>query len=243
MMSVFRTFVLGLSLAHAGALVYASGAHATALQASPVLIEMTDKSPSATITIRNTGDKPIDVQTRVMRWTQEAGKESLDEAEDVVASPPMTTLRPGANYAVRVVRTAKSGLSGEEAYRVLVDQLPDANGTRGTVVALVMRHSIPVFLSDGQGGAPKVSWQVGARNGRMVLRATNTGTRRLRLAQVSVKLNDGRKISFGNGLLGYVLAGSSMEWVSPTPVGNVSGGTISATTDLGPLNAPVHAAR
>jgi fimbrial chaperone protein len=238
-----KALALGALLAHASALACVSTARAASLQASPVLVEMTDKAPSSTITIRNTGDAPIDVQTRVMRWTQSDGQESLDEAEDVVASPPMTTLKPGANYAVRVVRTAKGALSGEEAYRVLVDQLPDTSGQRGSMVALVMRHSIPVFISSGQAGSAKVNWELANRNGKLVLRATNTGTRRLRLAQVSVTLKDGRKIAFGKGLLGYALAGSTMEWTSGVNVGSVSGGTVTATTDLGALSAPANAAR
>lgn len=217
-------------------------AQAASLQASPVLVEMTDKAPTAVITVRNTGDKPINVQTRVMRWTQEGGRESLEEADDVVASPPMTTLRPGNNYAVRVVRTARGALSDEQAYRVLVDQLPDADSQRSGTVALVMRHSIPVFIGTGEAGQPKVSWTLGSRNGKLTLRATNSGSRRLRLAQVSVKLADGRKISFGNGLMGYVLAGSTMEW-SSSAAATQGAGTVTATTDLGPLTAQANAAR
>jgi len=216
-------------------------AGAAALQASPVLIELTDKSPSAVVTIRNTGTEAIDVQTRVMRWTQADGEESLDEAEDVVASPPMTTLKPGTNYAVRIVRTAKGAVSGEEAYRVFVDQLPDPDKQKTGTVALVMRHSIPVFLGNGQAGQAKVTWQLGSANGKMTLRATNSGTRRLRLANVAVKLADGRRIVFGNGLLGYVLAGSTMEWRSNVPVYRGTG-TVNATTDLGPLTAQAQGA-
>lgn len=243
MIQSLRTLVLGASLACAGAYVSApASALAASLQASPVLIDITSKSPSAVVTVRNTGDKPIDVQTRVMKWTQEGGRESLDEADDVVASPPMTTLKPGANYAVRIVRTGRAPVAGEEAYRVLVDQLPDADAQKTGAVALVMRHSIPVFLSNGEAGQPQVSWSLGSRNGKLTLRATNSGTRRLRLAQVSLTLADGRKVSFGNGLLGYALAGSTMEW--PSNVAATSGGaTIKATTDLGPLTAQANAGR
>jgi fimbrial chaperone protein len=213
-----------------------------ALQASPVLIEISDRSPSAVITIRNTSQDPIDVQTRVMRWTQANGAESLEEAEEIIASPPMTTLRPGSNYAVRIVRSAKGQVSGEEAYRVFVDQLPDATRQKNGTVALVVRHSIPVFLGDGDGGQPKVTWKLGSANGKLTLQATNNGTRRLRLANVAVRLADGRRVTFGSGLLGYVLAGSTMEWRSNAAV--TSGpGTVTAVTDLGPLTAEAHGLR
>lgn len=235
--------LLARLLALGALLALPSHVQSASLQASPILVEITDKSPSAVVTIRNTGDKPIQVQTRVMQWSQVRGQETLDEAEAVIASPPMTTLNPGVNYAVRIVRTARGAVRREEAYRVLVDQLPDPSNARGSIVALVMRHSIPVFLSGGQGGAARVEWELGARNGRLVLRANNHGSRRLRLAQVTVQLSDGRKVSFGNGLLGYVLAGSMMEWVSAAPAAARPGGSVTATTDLGPLSAQAHPLR
>lgn len=241
---LLRALACGFSFACALGLPAARAQTPAALQASPVLIEMTAKAPSAVITIRNTGPNPIHVQSRVMRWSQADGQESLEETEEVIASPPMTTLNPGSNYAVRIVRAAKEPVTAEEAYRVFVEQLPDTDSQRSGTVALVVRHAIPVFLGTGEGGQPKVSWQLGTHNGKLALRATNHGTRRLRLANVSVKLADGRKVAFGSGLLGYVLAGSTMEWHANAPASAArSSGQVSATTDLGPLTAEAHAAR
>ena len=96
------------------------------------------------------------------------------------------------------------------------------------------------------GGAPKVTWSVSSRNGRLVLRAQNAGERRLRLAKVSVTLAGGKTVSFGGGLLGYALAGSSMEWVSPgaVPAGALGPeARVSAETDLGPLEAKASTTR
>lgn len=221
-------------------------ARAASLQAAPVLVEMKETAPSSTITVRNTGTAPFDVQTRVFRWKQEGGKETMTETSEVVTSPPITTLQPGATYSVRVVRTSRQPLAREEAFRIFVDQLPDATTQRSGTVALVMRHSIPVFMLPNAGGAPKVTWSVSSRNGRLVLRAQNTGERRLRLAKVSVTLAGGKTVSFGNGLLGYALAGASMEWVSPgaIPAGALGAeAKVSAETDLGHLEAKAGATR
>lgn len=232
----------GMAMLAASVALPALAANTAALQASPVLIEMTDKAPSAVVTVRNTGAAPIDVQTRVMRWTQSGGQESLEEASDVVASPPMIRVTPGANYAVRVVRSGRGAVQGEQAYRVFVDQLPDPEAQRNGTVALVMRHSIPVFIGNGGAGQPQVQFTLGSRNGKLTLRATNSGTRRLRLSAVSLTLGNGKKVSFGNGLLGYVLAGATMEWPSTVPAAGGSA-TLNATTDLGPLTAEAHAGR
>ena len=238
--------ILCVTLAATAAWFASSAAQAASLQAAPVLIEMKADAPSSTINIRNTGAAPFSAQTRVFRWKQAGGKETMEETNDVVTSPPITTLQPGASYSIRVVRTSKQPLAREEAFRVLVDQLPDATAQRSGTVALVMRHSIPVFLMPPTANGPKIGWSVASRNGRLVLRAQNTGDRRVRLSQVSVKLASGRTVSFGNGLLGYALAGSTMEWLSPGAIDGAaiaSGARVIATTEQGPVDSSAGLAR
>lgn len=232
---LLRSASIALAIAFA-----AKAAQATTLQASPVLVEMTPGTATTTLTVRNTGSAPFDVQTRVFRWVQEGGTESLDEeATDVVTSPPMTTLQPGTSYSVRVVRTDRAPVAQEQAFRVFVDQVPNLENQRSGTVALVTRHSIPVFVMPADAPPPKVDFTVSSRNGRLVISATNQGGRRLRLAQVAVTLPGGKKVSFGNGLMGYSLAGGTMSWQSPTGGHSVAPGqkvSISAMSDLGPIN-------
>jgi fimbrial chaperone protein len=213
--------------------------HAASLQASPVLVELRETSPSATVQIRNTGQAPINVQTRVFRWTQKNGSESLDETDDLAASPPLTTLQPGTSYSVRLVRTNRAPIKDEQAFRVLVDELPDPARQQSGTIAMVVRHSIPVFMMRNETRGGEIAWQVGTRNGRLVLRATNSGDRRVRLSAVSVKLASGASVNFGTGLLGYALAGSTMEWLSPQRItsGIGSDAMVNATTDQGAINA------
>lgn len=217
----------------------ASTANATALQAAPVLIEMQSAVPTSNVSVRNIGKTSFDVQTRIYRWTQVGGKDILEETDDVVTSPPVVTLNPSANYSVRIVRTNGQPVEKEEAYRLLVDQLPDEDKIRGGTVALVMRHSIPVFALPESSSSPKLRWFVKSQNGQLVLQVQNDGQRRVRLSGVKVQLSDGRVVNFGSGLLGYVLAGSSMSWHAASPGG--SGGNqnakVTATSDIGTIDA------
>src|SRR5919108_454317 len=104
---------------------------AAALQVEPVLIDVTAPGAASTITLRNEGTAPINVQVRIFRWSQIDGKESLEPTEDVVASPPAVTLSAKTNYITRIVRVTKRPVVGEESYRILVDQLPDATPQKG----------------------------------------------------------------------------------------------------------------
>ena len=217
--------------------------NATSLQAAPVLIEFTPAGGATSVSLRNIGRSRFDVQTRIFRWTQKNGQDVLEETEEVVTSPPVATLDSGATYAVRLVRLDNKPVGREEAYRLLVDQLPDEEKMRGGTVSLVMRHSIPVFILPDAARAPKLDWRVSRSGSMLKLHVRNEGGRRVRLSGVSVKVG-GTSVKFGNGLLGYVLAGSEMVWQAPLG-GAALGGTaqVSATTDAGPVNAPARLAR
>jgi fimbrial chaperone protein len=212
-------------------------AHAASLDVAPVLVEMLNSAPTAVVNIRNTGAKPIDVQSRVMRWTQTNGSETLEPSDDIVASPPITTLQPGVTYSVRLIRTKKDTPPSERGYRLLVDQLPE-DARKG--VGLVVRHAIPLFVAPSEPGSPNVRWSIVSERGKAMLRAENSGRRRLRLAQLNITGQGGKKASLGAGLVGYVLAGSAMQWPIPGGASGLGAGSrISANTDLGPLDAQV----
>lgn len=206
----------GLAWVLAGALLF-SGApvRAESLQVQPALVDVVAPGASSTITLRNEGPTPTNVQIRVFRWTQANGNESLTPTEDVVASPPAVTLVPGADYVARIVRVTKRPIAAEEAYRLLVDELPDANRTRTGTVRLLIRHSIPVFFSSPQKTPPAVDWTVSRQSGRLIVSARNKGGMRLRISALSLRDAGGHKISFGGGLVGYALGQSAMHWTAP----------------------------
>jgi fimbrial chaperone protein len=211
------------------------------LRVEPVLLELNAPAAAASLTLRGGDDGEVVVQTRVLRWSQVNGKEILEPTSDVVASPPSVKLAPGADYVVRVVRVTKRPVQAEESYRVLVDQLPDLRTQRTRSVNLLLRQSIPVFYRSRQIAPSNVTWTLGTENDRLVLTASNAGDERLRIA--SLRLRDtANTVSFGSGLVGYVLGQSSMSWTAPnSPHGFGAGGTVSidAETDKGPLHASV----
>ncbi|MER9997364.1 molecular chaperone [Mesorhizobium sp. M0051] len=205
-----------LTLALMGALLFGGAqAHAESLQVQPALVDVVAPGAASTITLRNDGQTPSNVQIRVFRWSQADGQESLLPTQDVVASPPGATLQPGADYVVRIVRVAKRPIASEEAYRLLVDELPDASRAKTGTVRLLVRHSIPVFFSSPERTPPAVDWTVSKQDGRLIVSAHNKGSTRLRVSALSLRDAGGHKISFGGGLVGYALGQSTMRWTAP----------------------------
>ena len=224
------TFLLGVShLASAGT-----------LQVEPVLVDVTAPGAASTVTLRNEGTTPINAQIRVYRWSLVDGQEKLEPTEAVVASPPAVTLTPKGEYIARIVRVSKQPVTGEESYRLLVDQLPDLSQQKNGAVNLLVQYSIPVFFGAPDKKNPTVAWSLAVKGDKIVLTARNNGDRRLRISALNLRDANGRTISFGNGLAGYALGQSSKSWTVPGSArGFATNGSasISAQSDNGPIQA------
>ena len=215
-------------------------AQAASLQVAPVGIEVAAPGTASTVKLRNEGTTAINAQIRVFRWVQSNGEEKLEPTEDLVASPPMAHLGPGAEYTVRLVRVTKQPVAAEESYRLLIDELPDQKAQGNRVINLILRYSIPVFFFQPDAAAPRVQWSVEQRDGKVRVSAVNAGDRHVRVAGLSIRDRNGTSISFGSGLTGYVLGHSGMHWAAPIAPRKLtvdSSIVISAIGDAGPIHA------
>ncbi len=236
-MSIKSCFVrssLGVLLASPCAMLQAAS-----LQVAPVSVEVPAPGATATLKLRNEGNRPLDAQIRIFRWTQVDGADSLAPTDEVAASPPLASLRPNTDYVVRIVRTRKEPVDKEEAYRLLVDELPAPAGAQSTAVNIALRYSIPVFFTT-PGTAPKLSFELQQHANRPTIAVANAGDRRIRLAKLKFTDGKGGTANFGDGLAGYVLGHSTRLWAVPANAkGFGAGGVVSmsAQSDVGPIEA------
>jgi fimbrial chaperone protein len=119
---------------------------AASLRVAPVDLDVAKGGFSTTLMVWNTGTTPVRIQVRVYLWTQKGGEDILTPTKDVVASPPIGTLKPGGENIIRIVRIASTAVTARESYRVLVDQLPDPKAAKAGVVSILIRHAIPLFF-------------------------------------------------------------------------------------------------
>ncbi|MCW5718346.1 MAG: molecular chaperone [Bauldia sp.] len=217
----------------------APAAQAAALQVVPVLLDVASPTVATSIRVTNAGTAPITVQVRVFRWTQVNGEDVLEPTTAVVVSPPIATLQPGLENTVRVIRTATTPVVGEEAYRLLVDELPEPATAREGGVNLLIRHSIPVFFSAAP-TLPDLRWSVVPTGGGYAVTASNAGQRRIRIADLELQDAGGRVVAGRGGLAGYVLGGSSVTWVlTGSGLAPGSNASIAARSEAGLFIAPV----
>lgn len=180
--------------------------------------------------IQNQGNSATTMQVRIVRWKQEGGYERYTAQQDVVASPPIVTIQKGNKQLIRLIKQGAVPAGTEQAYRIIVDEIPqpDAKAEPTIGLKLQMRYSIPLFVY-GQGiptvkeGAHhalvetrNLSWRVTRADGQPALEVRNQGDVHVRLSQVALE-QGGQKRTVAEGLLGYVLPGSTRSW--PIPAG------------------------
>lgn len=191
-------------------------AYASGLQVAPVTTTLTADETADGLTLSNVGDRTLHAQVRVFHWTQGVdGDERLDPSTGLVISPPMVKLEPGERQLVRVIRTEPAPGEGEseDAYRIVVDELPLPTGERGEGIDFVLRYSLPVFIQPaGAEPAPRLTWNLTEIEGMTGIRVANSGRKHAQIADVSIRWPDGRKTVLAPGLLGYALPGATKTW-------------------------------
>jgi fimbrial chaperone protein len=218
-----------------------SAALAGSLRVAPILLDVTAPGATTTLNLRNEGDRNLHVQIRVFRWTGTQSEPTLEPTTDVVVSPPAATLTPGTEYVVRVVRVTKQPAAGEESYRVLVDEIPDTITDRANTVRFAFRYSIPVFFSNATAPAANVSWSMAVSGRNTILTASNSGGRRVRLANLKVIDGNGTALVQRPGLFGYALGKSVTAWTLPAAGKVAPRGPLKlvAESETGAINAVV----
>jgi fimbrial chaperone protein len=210
---------------------------AAAVMIWPIDPVMESDQRAAALWVENRDTRPVTLQVRVLGWRQAAHADVYDEDQARVAgSPPMTTVPPGARQLVRLTRLDAVAPGAEDAYRVLIDEIPqpedDAPETAGHAtlgVRFQMHYSVPLFVygeglwarddprrrrDPARAGRPRLSWSVARDGGRRWLVMANDGPVHARITHAVLE-SGGARLDLARGLLGYVLPGAQMRWPLP----------------------------
>lgn len=190
----------------------ALGSQAAGLQISPTGLSLPAKQRAGVFTLTNTGSRPLTAQVRVYRWEQdEQGKDVLTPSREVIASPPMVKLAAGGEQQFRVIRAKLEGQK-EEAYRLVVDELPSPQDQVKKGLQFVLRYSVPLFLNQVESPEAALQWHIRhTPDGRALLTAENTGAAHAQLSNIALENGKNRQSLIG-GLAGYVLPGKTWQY-------------------------------
>ncbi len=213
-------------------------ASAGTFSAVPVRMTIAGGATSAALMLRNDGNDPVLVQAEVMAWTQKDGVDVLEPSRDLVVSPPIFKVAPGAQQTVRIGLMRAPDSVREITYRVFLQEVPQPTLPGEVGVSMLLRLGLPVFVMPKGGAAPRMAWRAtrGA-DGQIKLTLTNTGTAHVQPIDGKLYLEDGTLIAAQN-LPGYVLPDQTRSWqIKPTRPWSAGKLRLTARTDAGEIAA------
>jgi fimbrial chaperone protein len=190
-------------------LLAGGAARAQSLMVLPVNIQMAPGQRATTLTVINKGDSETAIQVRVYAWNQPGGDDQLTTSDEVLLSPPLTSIAPGASQVIRLI--LRRPPQGREAtYRIVLDQIPPP-AVPG-VVRVVLRMSIPIFAQPATRAVSHVYFHIERNAGKIFLVALNDGGRHDAIREIVLWTSDGRKLKTESSASPYVLAGVTRRW-------------------------------
>lgn len=211
-------------------------ARAGSLETAPTTIVLSE-GRTGVLHLANRAAYPVTIQVEAFDWIQDDGGERLEPSASLQASPPMAELAPGARQTVRL-RALGPAAGREEAWRLLVSELPAPGRPGGGEVRVLLQVSMPVFAG-GLGRDAALAWRARRQGPDVVLSAANGGDRHAKLSGLTLA-----GVPVPGGELAYVLPGAVRHWRVPAPPGEgplaLRGGTGSAGE---PLDMILHLGR
>ena len=222
----------------AACLISASALAAT-LQVSPVRITISADGKAGVVRLHNQSDVPTLVQVEALVWNETADLSQVATTSDILAVPPVFEIAAGAEQLIRLALRRPLTSGTEQAYRLLITEVPRAVGDGVEGVSFALRLNLPVFVTP-DGALPQPAWSLQRDAGGAKLTLDNQGNAHVRVRSIALFEDGGAQPVFVSDDGGYVLAGDERSW--QLDLGRLKAGaslTVKAETNLGDLEAPV----
>lgn len=212
-------------------------AQAGVFSVSPVRIFMQPRDRATAITITNDGDKEVVLQADMYEWKQKAdGTDDLQLTEDMIVSPPIIRLAPGARQVVRLAMLKPADVSKQLTYRLITREIPEALAAKdkNLSISIALALSMPVFITPPAAKQALACTRVGNTATSLKIECANSGTAHAQIRQASVERDTLPVGKLDNA--GYFLAGSKRQF--DIPLSPASTGKVELRLDLDDGSAP-----
>jgi fimbrial chaperone protein len=220
-------------------------AQAANLTVTPVRVELAPSRPTSALTVKNEmPNESVVVELRTAAWSQKDGEDVYDPAPELLATPPIFTLAPGATQVIRVGLRHPSASDRETCYRLYLREVPPPPKPGFTGVQVALEMSLPIFAKPGAPTAPALHWHVDSQStGALTLSVTNDGTAHAQVANLVLTANGADRPVGTFPSFAYVLPGQTRHLVLKAGQGAPSalGGALrlKAYSDAGEIDSPL----
>ncbi|MGD9000154.1 MAG: fimbria/pilus periplasmic chaperone [Granulosicoccaceae bacterium] len=183
--------------------------HAGNFAVSPIRLDLGRSARTGSVTVKNNGEQPIQLQLNLTEWTQdEEGKDRYDDSADLIYFPKVMVLEKAEERIVRV-GTRIPATDREKTYRLFIREIPQPNKPGGTKVSVAIRFGLPVFVSPIKSEYQGQIEQISLSGGALTARVSNTGNTHFLIQSVEIRSRD-RLIRELPGW--YLLAGAARDY-------------------------------
>lgn len=216
---------------------------ASTFHVSPVRVELGAGRGSVALTVRNEGDAPTVIQTQVVEWSQQEGKDVYQPTSDVLATPPIFTVAPGAAQIARVALRRAPDPGRELAYRIFLQEVPGPPQAGFQGAQLALRISIPIFVEASKPQGLKLDWSAQrGPGGELRLVINNIGGKHVQVYDLALSSAGGAEPVYSDQSASYVLPGQRRSWVFKPIGGRTLTGDrvhVTALTDAGRVQTEI----
>lgn len=214
-------------------------AHSGSLGINPIRIDLSAAKPTAAVTLSNTGNAAMVIQLQIAKWSAAGAEDRYDPSQDILVTPPIFTIAPGAAQIVRMGLGSDVGADHELAYRLFAEEVPPPQkpGYQGLQVAL--RLGIPIFVQATQATQPKLQWSaIKTSTDTISLQVDNVGDAHARILTINLSPPGDSQIMASKMAASYLLPRQTKHWsVRLNKPWQRRQLHLSATTDQGVINA------
>ncbi|MFN3944105.1 MAG: molecular chaperone [Allosphingosinicella sp.] len=209
-----KRLIRGASALFLAAAAVSAPAAAGTLQVDPIRLDISQQRRTASVVVRNMEQVPVTIRAYPLAWAQESGEDVYTDTAAVIVSPPVFTIPGGGSQTVRVA--LRGAPAGPAAYRLMIEEVPEANPGVGIQVAL--RLNLPLYSSLPPGGMADIVWSARrAADGAWQVEAANRGSGWVRIEADQAAAATGIRYPDGTAF-GTVLPGASRVWtIGPRP--------------------------
>jgi fimbrial chaperone protein len=197
-------------------LLVSGSAAASGISVSPTSLTLDARHVSASVILANGTDEEKIFQADPVSWRHEAGQDIYQPASQLIVSPPMFRLAPGARQVVRVglANTATATAATEGTYRLFIAEVPKQTGqvnAGGAQLRLTLRMGLPLFVQPAAPRSEALIWHARrAADGGINLRVSNNGNVHARLSELEILPGGGSPLRVDG--FSYLFGGETRDW-------------------------------
>jgi fimbrial chaperone protein len=221
------------------AMLHGPEAPAATLDVRPTLLQLLPGQKVGVLYLVNQDDAPHTYQIKAFRWLADGTEQRQEPTDEIIANPAIVTLAPKQTQIVRYGLRAASG-APEQAFRVIVDEVPQQAAQNGSGLSVLLRVSLPLFVRNVVQPPPPqlaASWREVEHS--LHVEIANRGAYTTRVVEAKVA-GEGGPAGLDLAQLHYVLPGGSTDFVFKlTTAWAPRRASVTLTTDGGDVTLPL----